>query len=216
MGWFADPILGKGDYPSILKYEIAKLSRRKGYSYSQLPKLSERWKKKIRGTADFMGLNYFTSRIVESTSQRQDYETLLYFSANAYLKYTVRPEWKRANSSYIFSVPSGLGHLTRLVELTSSENFHSITIVQPIDPRLLSIYALIPFHNCRYIKKRYKNPKVLITRNGWSDEGQLVDLDRIDYIRAHLKEILISIHEYGCNIFGYTGTSDKLYKSNLY
>lgn len=66
----------------------------------------------------------------------------------------------------------------------------------------------ISFFISRYIKDNFNNPEVLIIRNGWSDFGEFIDLDRIEYLRAHLKELLNSILNDGCNISGYTGADD--------
>ena len=43
--------------------------------------------------------------------------------------------------------------------------------------------------------------------NGWSDEGEMVDNDRIDYINAHLAAVSRAINEDGCNVVGWTAWS---------
>lgn len=57
----------------------------------------------------------------------------------------------------------------------------------------------------RYIKKQYNNPRVLITENGWSDEGELNDQDRIEFLHGHLTEVLDVVNNKECDVFGYTG-----------
>lgn len=47
----------------------------------------------------------------------------------------------------------------------------------------------------------------MITENGWSDDGQLDDQDRIEYIRSHLDEILNIVLNEECNLKGYTGVT---------
>lgn len=43
---------------------------------------------------------------------------------------------------------------------------------------------------CSWIKERYNNPKVIITENGWSDNGMTVnDDDRIHYIEVCIQKI---------------------------
>lgn len=37
-----------------------------------------------------------------------------------------------------------------------------------------------------WIKNNYNNIEVIITENGWSDEGQLDDYERIDYLKVKL------------------------------
>lgn len=54
----------------------------------------------------------------------------------------------------------------------------------------------------RWIKDNYDNPEVIITENGWSDDGQLDDVGRIDYMRTHLQALLDARQE-GCHVTGY-------------
>lgn len=48
---------------------------------------------------------------------------------------------------------------------------------------------------------------MLIFENGWSDDGRLHDESRIEYIKAHLKEVLNANLNYGCNVKAYSGES---------
>lgn len=45
---------------------------------------------------------------------------------------------------------------------------------------------------------------MVITENGWSDDGQLNDTDRIVYLREHLHEVLRAVLDDDCNVTGYT------------
>ncbi|XP_043502945.1 myrosinase 1-like [Polistes fuscatus] len=54
------------------------------------------------------------------------------------------------------------------------------------------------------VKNEYDNPPILVTENGISDRGTLMDEIRIDYISKYLKSLLQAIYEDGCNVFGYT------------
>ncbi|KAL4090066.1 hypothetical protein QTP88_024968 [Uroleucon formosanum] len=55
-----------------------------------------------------------------------------------------------------------------------------------------------------WIKNEYGNPPMFITENGFGDNGQLDDLDRISYIKGYLNATLQAIHEDNCNVIGYT------------
>lgn len=55
----------------------------------------------------------------------------------------------------------------------------------------------------RWIKDEYNNPEVIITENGWSDDGETNDTGRIEYLRKHLLELLKAVVEDGCNVSGY-------------
>lgn len=64
-GWFADPIKF-GDYPKIMKERIANRSRLEGYNSSRLPSFTDEEKEIIKGTADFMTVNIYTSSMVKA------------------------------------------------------------------------------------------------------------------------------------------------------
>lgn len=55
----------------------------------------------------------------------------------------------------------------------------------------------------KWIKDKYDNPIVLIAENGFSDDGQLDDIDRVEYLHGHLASVSRAISE-GCNVIGYT------------
>jgi len=55
-----------------------------------------------------------------------------------------------------------------------------------------------------WIKNRYNNPILMITENGWSDDGSsLQDDDRIQYVKEHLAAISKAINIDGCNVVNY-------------
>lgn len=58
-----------------------------------------------------------------------------------------------------------------------------------------------------WIKNQYDNVPVLITENGWSDDGQLNDNDRIEYFRDHLIAVAKAVNVEKCNVIGYTAWS---------
>ncbi|CAG5136320.1 unnamed protein product [Candidula unifasciata] len=65
LGWFANPIFsGSGDYPQVMKEFIGDKSRRQGLTKSRLPEFTETEKRLINGSADFLGVNHYTSRLV--------------------------------------------------------------------------------------------------------------------------------------------------------
>ncbi|XP_025421294.1 myrosinase 1-like [Sipha flava] len=55
-----------------------------------------------------------------------------------------------------------------------------------------------------WLKNEYGNPPLIITENGYGDNGQLNDFDRINYLKGYLHATLQAIHEDNCNIIGYT------------
>jgi len=48
-GWFCDPIFGNGDYPDVMKTQLAKVGKALGLDRSPLPEFSEDEKRYNRG-----------------------------------------------------------------------------------------------------------------------------------------------------------------------
>lgn len=94
--------------------QIDENSIREGLKQSRLPTFSEYWIKQIQGSADFLGLNYYSSRYVEllrtPTGPNPSYER------DTMLSHTVDPEWKQEKPWFIYSVPKGLGDLLRYIK----------------------------------------------------------------------------------------------------
>ncbi|XP_074042783.1 myrosinase 1-like isoform X2 [Leptinotarsa decemlineata] len=55
----------------------------------------------------------------------------------------------------------------------------------------------------KWIKEKYNNPDIFITENGFSDDGEMNDLKRIDYLQRYLKATLEAIVEDKVNVRGY-------------
>ncbi|KAB1282275.1 Cytosolic beta-glucosidase [Camelus dromedarius] len=65
LDFFAKPIFIDGDYPEVVKSQVALMSKKQGYPSSRLPEFTEEEKKMIRGTADFFAVQYYTTRLVK-------------------------------------------------------------------------------------------------------------------------------------------------------
>ncbi|KAJ9595811.1 hypothetical protein L9F63_012995 [Diploptera punctata] len=69
--WLLDPIFSKqGDYPQELKDIIANKSKEQGFKQSRLPTFTPEEVKYIRGTADYLGLNEYTSYLVTMNEKK--------------------------------------------------------------------------------------------------------------------------------------------------
>uniref|UniRef100_A0A336M500 CSON012226 protein n=1 Tax=Culicoides sonorensis TaxID=179676 RepID=A0A336M500_CULSO len=165
-GWFGHPLLSAhGDYPSIMRQEIAVNSKNENQTASRLPFMNTQLKLFIRGTVDYLSFNYYTSNIVEynlnftSMSPSWDKDSRLILGSD--------PTWKQSKTKWIYNVPQGI------------------------------------YKTLKWIYEQYDNPEILITENGWSDDGQIEDIDRIDYIKQHLREVLKMKLCGNANIVGY-------------
>lgn len=111
-GWFATPIFGdNGNYPPIMIEQISMNSIQEGRNSSRLPTFSKQWIELICGSADFLGVNYYTSRFVEERQKPKGLSPS--FDRDRNLNFNVKKEWKQASSDWLYSVPYGLGDLLR-------------------------------------------------------------------------------------------------------
>jgi beta-glucosidase/6-phospho-beta-glucosidase/beta-galactosidase len=167
LGKFSNAIFSKeGGYPQVMIDEIGRKSAAEGRPWSRLPTFTEEQRKYVRGSADFLALNYYSSRLTKPRPQFP--ELPISWFADTDLDSPIDPSWKRAKSEWLYSVPEGLRDLLK------------------------------------WIKNRYDNPTVMITENGWSDEGEIEDNDRVDYLKAHLSAMSKAIKDDGCNVVAYT------------
>lgn len=165
LGIFAHPLFSKsGGYPEIVVKEIEKTSLEEGRITSRLPDLSGKWKHIIKGAADFIGINYYTSRYVskakeplgENPSFERDYD----------LDEVHDPKWRHGLSRWLYCAPEGMESILK------------------------------------FIRDEYDNVEVIVTENGWSDNGDMDDLNRALYLKSHLQAILNAMND-GCNVTGY-------------
>lgn len=91
--------------------DIAENSRQEGRSWSRLLSLNEYERKIIKDSADFLGLNYYTSRYVEAADPPVGKHPSAEYDSR--LKYTLDSKWKRAKSSWLYCVPEGLESLLK-------------------------------------------------------------------------------------------------------
>ncbi|KAF7988656.1 hypothetical protein HCN44_001229 [Aphidius gifuensis] len=56
----------------------------------------------------------------------------------------------------------------------------------------------------KLIKNKYDNKPIYILENGFPTDGSMQDDDRIDYLYLHMKQVLMAIKNYKCNVKAYT------------
>jgi beta-glucosidase/6-phospho-beta-glucosidase/beta-galactosidase len=101
LGWFADPIW-LGDYPQSMRRALG----------SRLPRFSEAEKGMLKGSADLLGINHYSTSIVSHQPNQPQYgadseHPPSYWMDGEY-KVRVLDEWPSSNSSWLKSVPWGL------------------------------------------------------------------------------------------------------------
>lgn len=114
LGWFAHPIFVDGDYPATLRAQIQRINRQCPSPVAQLPEFTEAEKQLLKGSADFLGLSHYTSRLISNAQQDTcipSYDTIGGFTQH------VDPAWPQTSSPWIRVVPWGLRRLLRFVSL---------------------------------------------------------------------------------------------------
>ncbi|XP_034550002.1 lactase-phlorizin hydrolase-like [Notolabrus celidotus] len=112
LGWFAHPIFVNGDYPETLKTQIEQKIDECPLSVpAKLPVFTAEESKRIHGTADFFGLNHYTSRLVNNSAGgcNPGPHGVGDFQAH------VDPLWSSTASDWIYSAPWGLRRLLNYI-----------------------------------------------------------------------------------------------------
>ncbi|KAJ8963365.1 hypothetical protein NQ318_018838 [Aromia moschata] len=104
-GWFANAIFN-GDYPEVMKTRIAERSAKEGFSASRLPEFTDEEIAYIKGTHDFLGVNFYTSSLVNATSEPA-IDTPSWDKDGGVLEY-VSPDWPSSASSWLKVTPWGI------------------------------------------------------------------------------------------------------------
>eukprot|EP00105_Crassostrea_gigas_P000747 XP_011412672.1 PREDICTED: lactase-like protein [Crassostrea gigas] len=111
-GWFLNPVM-KGDYPAIMKEQVDRKSRAQGYKESRLPEFSATEKDYIKGTYDFLGMNFYTSNLVSSIDNiNQSYY------GDQDVNSTKDPSWLGSGSSWLKVTPKGIRRMLNWVKYT--------------------------------------------------------------------------------------------------
>jgi len=168
VGWFSYPIL-KGDYPAVMRERIDANSKNEGRPRSRLPVFTDEEVKFINGTADFMGVNHYSTYYARIPPYDVGPDPSL--ERDCGVETWQDEAWPPSASDWLKVVPWGIRR------------------------------------QVNWYKKHFNNIPVFVTENGFSDRGEVDDLNRINYYNGYLHELLNAIYEDGCNVMGYTAWS---------
>nr|AEW46870.1 seminal fluid protein CSSFP020 [Chilo suppressalis] len=106
IGLYMDPIWSaEGGFPKVVRDTIAKKGKEKGFSKSRLPELSAEEMALLKGAADFLGMNHYTTFLVQKGST--DYESPSFLD-DVNVDLTQGKDWKKSRSSWLEGAPFGL------------------------------------------------------------------------------------------------------------
>ena len=71
-----------------------------------------------------------------------------------------------------------------ILKILTSLTFYVFTSTIKNHTKLLPIIYLLLFS---WFKNEYNNPEVIVTENGWSDDGEIQDDGRISYLKVDIK-----------------------------
>ncbi|KAK4753692.1 hypothetical protein SAY87_001796 [Trapa incisa] len=166
LGWFLDPIVN-GDYPHSMRSLVG----------SRLPRFSKEQSAMLKGSMDFLGLNYYTANYAHYAPYANSLHASYSTDARANLT-TARngiPIGPRAASSWLFVYPKGIWNM-----LMHVKNKYGNPLIY------ITENGISEFNN-------HTLPL----------EQQLADPMRIDYYYRHLWYIRKAIKEDGANVRGY-------------
>ncbi|XP_071476152.1 cytosolic beta-glucosidase-like [Diadema antillarum] len=122
LGSVANPIFGNGDYPDVVKQAVANLSALQELTVSRLPVFTEQEKLLIKGTADFFGLNHYSTRFVAHKEAIFNPVPTVFDDMQA--EFSSDPAWPQAASEWLKVVPWGFRGLLNWVK----ENYGDVPI----------------------------------------------------------------------------------------
>ncbi|CAG9854934.1 unnamed protein product [Phyllotreta striolata] len=162
-GLYAEPLL-TGDWPREVVERVKERSAKEKLPESRLPAFTEEEKRLLKGSVDFLALNYFDTRVVADA-----------------------PEGPSDRSSY---------HSDVRVEATREASWKEDAAGNAVEPT-----GIRKFLN--YMKREYGDREILITGNGFADDGVADDKERIRYLWEYLWNVAAAINEDGVKVFGY-------------
>jgi len=114
LGFWADPIYRTGDYPPSVLARIPDWA---------LPRMTDEQKKLNLGTADFFGLNHYTTSLVEDCDNNGN-------NCGSSWNGLGCSEWPQAGSGWLFSVPWGFRRILSYIDQTYDSNKYPVFVTE--------------------------------------------------------------------------------------
>ncbi|KAH7676632.1 Beta-glucosidase protein [Dioscorea alata] len=170
LGWIVDPLVF-GDYPKTMKKIVG----------SRLPVFTKSQSEYLKGSFNFIGLNYYSSAFVADNSAEALAMPIRDYNSDMLAVFKVSKN----------ETPSGE---VRLMDFACFVDIPSSIPYRPDGLRKL----------LEYFKQRYKNPPIYIQENGCGLGlvDTMNDTYRIHYLNGHIRSTLEAIRN-GANVRGY-------------
>ncbi|KAJ2942747.1 hypothetical protein O0L34_g14936 [Tuta absoluta] len=106
-GWFADPIYSEsGDYPPAMRQRVDQYSNLQHFTRSRLPTFTKQEIDMIKGSADFLGLNHYTTFMAKKATTTVDPQPS-FGNDIGEINY-IKTDWPKTNSTWLYVVPWGM------------------------------------------------------------------------------------------------------------
>lgn len=97
---YLEPILGKtGDFPEIMKERIAFRSEKGSYGKSRLPSFTDEEIAYVKGSADFVGMNHYTTFLISDVEEESFEKT--HYDNDMKAKFLLDPNYEGAKSVWL-------------------------------------------------------------------------------------------------------------------
>nr|XP_004402939.2 PREDICTED: cytosolic beta-glucosidase [Odobenus rosmarus divergens] len=181
LDFFAKPIFTVGDYPEVVKSQIAFRSKKQGYPSSRLPEFTEEEKRMNKCTADFFAVHYYTTRLVKYQENKKE----LVFFQDVEIQVFPDPTWIRS-LDWIYVVPWEIRKVLQTLRTEIAGSFLGLCYLDGV-------------------QDTYNNPVIYITENGFpqGDPASLDDTQRWEYFRQTFQELFkaIQLDKVNCKIY---------------
>ncbi|KAK7867987.1 hypothetical protein R5R35_014769 [Gryllus longicercus] len=108
LGWFANPVFSKeGNYPQVMRERVAANSAKEKLRRSRLPVFTQEEINYIKGTADFFGLNHYTTNYAEEGEEGKTPSA----DRDAGAIITQNASWPSSGSDWLKVTPTGFRDL---------------------------------------------------------------------------------------------------------
>lgn len=147
-----NPIFSKeGDYPKIMQERIKRISLEENYPTSRLPSFTTSEIDFIKGTADFLGLNHYSTWLISNYEYPND--TMTSRNKDIGVKLEQDPNWPSSSLNWLKVVPWGFRKILNWIKITYNNPLIYVTENGFVDDSgLINDYDRINYHKvCKSI-----------------------------------------------------------------
>ncbi len=101
------------DYPDIMKVKISEKSAQQGFNQSRLPEFTDDEKLLVANSADFFGLNHYSTTLIEDAPS--DIQLVDYY-ADQDIRGSYKPSWYCSSTDWLKITSFGMNRLLQWIK----------------------------------------------------------------------------------------------------